>query len=114
MPLEYIRAEGKAGRLGARLMAIVALRDNAEEFISRPIAEHEQSRRGRQAPDDIPDTDLPKQALGFRVQNYGMTKHRQLFTNRQLLALATFCNLVGEARVKVFEDPNGTRAMRMQ
>ena len=29
-------------------------------------------------PQHVPDTDLPEQALGFRVQLYGMTKHRDL------------------------------------
>jgi putative DNA methylase len=38
-------------------------------------------------PNWTPETELPKQALGFRVQNYGITKHRDLFSGRQLLAL---------------------------
>ncbi|MGH8551468.1 MAG: hypothetical protein ACRERU_23245 [Methylococcales bacterium] len=52
----------------------------------------------------MPDTDLSKEALGFRVQNYGMTKHRHLFTTRQLVVPITFCDLVGEAREKVLAD----------
>jgi putative DNA methylase len=102
MPLEYIRAEGKAGRLSARLMAIVADR-NGKRIYLPPSPEHEQVVQGSQ-PQDVPDTDLPGQALGFRIQNYGMTKHRHLFTNRQLVALTTFCDLVGEARLKAYGD----------
>ena len=41
---------------------------------------------------------MPERALGFRVQEYGMTKWRDLFTDRQLVALTTFSDLVGEAR----------------
>ncbi len=44
------------------------------------------------------------------MQNYGMTKHRHLFTNRQLVALTTFCDLVGEARDKVLDDSDGDKA----
>ncbi|MFO1429251.1 MAG: hypothetical protein U1F76_03795 [Candidatus Competibacteraceae bacterium] len=103
MPLAYIRAEGKAGRMGARLMAIVAEGKNGRIYLP-PDEEQERIALSVVPPDDVPDTDLPKEALGFRVQNYGMTKHRHLFTNRQLVALTTFCDLVGEAREKVLGD----------
>jgi putative DNA methylase len=105
MPLEYVRAEGKAGRIGARLMAIVAEGSSGRIYLP-PVNEHERVARSAE-PHDVPDTDLPEQALGFRVQNYGMTKHRHLFTNRQLVALTTFCDLVGEARAKAFADSGG-------
>ena len=39
-----------------------------------------------------------------------MTKHRHLFTNRQLVALTTFCDLVGEARTKLLKDSGGDRS----
>jgi len=108
MPLEYIRAEGKAGRLGARLLAIVADGRGGRIYFP-PNEEHERAAQSAQ-PKDAPDTDLPKQALGFRVQNYGMTKHRDLFTKRQLVALTTFCDLVKEARAKILKDSNGDQA----
>ena len=40
----------------------------------------------------------------FRVQNYGLTRGPDLFTNRQLLALTTFSDLVMEARERVLRD----------
>jgi putative DNA methylase len=99
MPLDYIRVEGKAGRLGARLMAIVAEGKRGRIFLP---ADHDHEKIALSAnPTDAPDSDLPEQALGFRVQNYGMTKHRHLFTHRQLHALMTFCDLVRAARSKV-------------
>ena len=55
-------------------------------------------------PKCYPDTDLPEKALSFRVQAYGMDKHYKLFTNRQLMALITFSDLVKEAREKVLTD----------
>lgn len=99
IPFEYIRAEGKAGRMGARLMAIVCEGSNGRVYVS---ANHEQETAASCArPADAPDTDLPEQALGFRVQLYGMNKHRDLFTARQLAALTTFSELVLEAREQV-------------
>lgn len=102
MPLEYVRSEGKAGRLGARLLAVVALGDRRRVYLS-PIPEHE-SLGNELNHGGIPDTDLPEQALGFRVQNYGMTKHRHLFTHKQLHTLGAFCELVTKVREKVLGD----------
>jgi putative DNA methylase len=108
MPLEYVRAEGKAGRFGARLLAIVAEGSKARVYLA-PTDEHECISQCA-PPENPPDTDLPEEALGFRVQNYGMTKHRHLFTNRQLVALTTFADLVGEARQLLCNEGNGDEA----
>ncbi len=80
-------------------MAIVAEGANGRIYLE-PTEEQEMVV-GQARPDNVPDTDLPEQALGFRVQLYGMTKHRDLFTDRQLVALTTFSDLVGEARDEV-------------
>ncbi len=102
MPLEYIRAEGKSGRLGARLMSIVAEGGRGRIFLS-PNDEHQRVALTAE-PQDVPDTDLPEEALGFRVQNYGITKHHLLFANRQLVALTTVCDLVSRARTEALKD----------
>jgi len=107
VPLAYIRAEGKAGRLGDRLMAIVAETSGGRIYL-RPNIEDERIARSAQ-PQNIPETNLPEEALGFRVQNCGMTKHIHLFTSRQLLALTTFCDLVCEARDIALTDSNADR-----
>ena len=108
MSLEYIRAEGKAGRLSARLMAIVAEGPNGRVYLP-PSEDHERIAQGAK-PQDAPETDLPKQALGFRVQNYGVNNHRHLFPTRHLVALTTLCGLVGEARTRLLVDSCGDEA----
>lgn len=55
-------------------------------------------------PPDVLETDLPAQALGFRVQAYGMARHADLFTRRQLAALTVLTDLVPEARDQVIQD----------
>lgn len=99
---DHIRDEGKAGRMGAQLMAIVAEGQRGRVYVA-PNEEHA-TVAGSAQPDWTPDSDLPEQALGFRVQAYGMTKHSDLFTDRQLVALTTFSDLVGEAREGVLAD----------
>jgi len=102
VPLEHVRTEGVAGRIGAELMAIVA--EGQRQRIYLPpngthVAAAEVTR-----PDSAPDTELPSHALGFRVQAYGMTHHADLFTNRQLVALCTFSDLVKEAHDHLIDD----------
>lgn len=99
---EYIKAEAQAGRMGARLMAIVAEGERERIYLS-PTSEHELFAKNAQ-PNWKPDVEFFQQALGFRVGNYGMTKWSDLFTSRQLLALNTFADLVQEAREKVLLD----------
>jgi putative DNA methylase len=103
VPLSYIRDEAKSGRMGQQLMAIVA--DSVHGRVYVPASnDHERVALSVLPPDDVPDTSLPDKALGFRVQAYGMLHHRELFTARQLTALATFSDLVGEARRQVLAD----------
>ncbi|MDE2480825.1 MAG: DUF1156 domain-containing protein [bacterium] len=100
--LSYIREEGKAKRLGAQLMAIVAEGERGRVYVAPTETQAFTAMHAQ--PSWTPDTDLPEQALGFRVQGYGMTKHRDLFTSRQLLTLTTFSDLVREAHAKIYAD----------
>jgi putative DNA methylase len=102
VPLDHVRAEGKAGRMSAQLMAIVAEGERSRIYL--PPSDEQAAMAAKAKPEWTPDTDLPEQALGFRVQLYGMTKHRDLFTQRQLVALTTFSDLVSEARERVRKD----------
>jgi putative DNA methylase len=99
---EHIRAEGKASRIGSQLMAIVAEGKNGRIYFP-PNEEH--IRIANEAkPKDAPETELPEKALGFRVQLYGMKKHKDLFTKRQLLALTTFSDLIKEIHSLIMKD----------
>jgi putative DNA methylase len=102
VPFDHVRAEGRAGRMSQQLMAVVAEGQRGRTYVA-PSEEQMAAAEGAQ-PKWTPTTDLPEQALGFRVQLYGMTKHADLFTPRQLVALTTFSDLVGEARERVVKD----------
>ena len=99
---EHIRAEGKAGRLGARLMAIVA-EGKGKRIYLPPTDEHARAAEV-EAPEDTIDAPLPEKALGFSIQNYGFKNYNELFTGRQLTALTTFSDLIGEVRAEVERD----------
>ena len=106
MDFKYIRAEGKAGRMGERLMAVVVEGRRGRVYLSP--AQEAETVVLQATPEKAPDTDLPKKALGFRVQEYGMTKWCHLFTNRQLVALTTMSDLIREARELVLHDALAT------
>ncbi|WP_314906301.1 DUF1156 domain-containing protein [Propionibacterium acidifaciens] len=98
----YLRSEARHGRMGAELTAIAAEGHNSRTYL--PPNDVHVAASLRAAPSGVPVGDLPESALGFRVQAYGMLKYSDLFTARQLTALTTFSDLVGEARERVLRD----------
>ena len=99
---EHIRAEGKAGRMGARLMTIVAEGDRGRVYLG-PTPEHEAVANNAH-PGWKPDIALPSNPRDFKTPLYGMNTFGDLFTDRQLVALTTFSDLVAEARERILAD----------
>lgn len=104
VPLDYnyIRAEGQAGRMGQRLMAVVAEGARGRVYLS-PTQEQIEVARSAQ-PKWAPEMDLPNNPRDFKTPNYGLGKFGDLFTPRQLIALTTFSDLVQEAIARAHED----------
>lgn len=95
----YIRGEGKAGRMGARLMAIVAEGARGRMYLE-PDSVQEQLLETIK-PDWKPDAPLPRNPRDFKTPNYGLTTYAHLFTSRQLVALNTFSDLLDEVEEQV-------------
>ncbi|TAP44623.1 DUF1156 domain-containing protein [Arthrobacter sp. S39] len=106
VPVPYIKCEGKEGRLGARLMATVAEGTRKRIYLS-PTSEHEEAALV-DAPGDVPTQKLGIDPRNIWTPSYGLDTFASLFTNRQLTALATFSDLVGEARARVLQDALAT------
>ncbi|AOJ14709.1 DUF1156 domain-containing protein [Burkholderia vietnamiensis] len=99
---DYIKAEGVAGRMSAKLMAIVAEGARGRIYLA-PTAEHEAIARQAQ-PEWRPETALPDDPRNFWTIGYGLANYGDLFTPRQLVALTTFSDLVTEVIGKVKID----------
>jgi putative DNA methylase len=98
----YIKAEGRAGRMGARLLAIVAEGDRGRVYIA-PTPEHERAAQ-KAKPDWKPEGGFVEDARAFTPYIYGIKEWQDLFTDRQLVALTTFSDLVQGARDRVQHD----------
>lgn len=95
---DHIKAEGIAGRMGATLMAVVA-EGHRQRIYLAATPEHKNAAVVSR-PDDVPDQELGYDPRALWTPLYGLTRFSDLFTDRQLLALATFSDLVTEAREK--------------
>jgi putative DNA methylase len=101
VPLKYIRACGQQKGLGQMLAAVVAEGTRRRVYLPTTDCQLAASHVARP---DAPDAPLPINPRDFKTPNYGMTTFADLFTNRQLVALTTFSDLVGETRDRVAAD----------
>ncbi|ORW93994.1 hypothetical protein AWB92_12555 [Mycobacterium sp. IEC1808] len=98
----HIKSEGQTGRMGAALMAIVA-EGNRQRLYLSPDAQQE-AAANIERPEDVPGQELGYDPRNLWTPQYGLTKFSDLFTNRQLVALTTFGDLVAEAHGRVAGD----------
>lgn len=96
-PIEpkHIYAEANAGRMGARLMAVVAEGTRGRVYLS-PTADHEAIAR-EAAPESKPEVAMPDNPRWFSPPLYGLKTYGDLFTPRQLVALNSFTQQVQDA-----------------
>ena len=98
----YIKKEGAAGRIGARLMAIVAEGDGGRVYLS-PTLEHEEAAQ-RASPAWQPSVPISGSTQYIGVRPYGMDHFDLLFTPRQTEALNVLSELIGDVRGEVLRS----------
>ena len=101
-----LRNEGRAGRLGERMTAVVVDGQQGKEYrlptdvelAAASVDEEELRALFAEIPFGLPEEPTPKGGAGaaraFSVDGYGYDRWRKLFANRQLLALGTFVRAV--------------------
>jgi putative DNA methylase len=99
---DYIKAEGKGGRMGARLMCVVADGDPGRLYL--PPTEEQEYSAYQATPDWIPEGEIATRMTGGNCTPYGLTSWGDLFTQRQLVALNTFSELASEVCEKAQID----------
>lgn len=92
--LDYIKSEGKAGRMKSKLAAIVIDSGRGKNYISPNL---EQELIALNAPTGwTPDFLMSDHPQYMAPPRFGLTHFKDLFTNRQLLSLNTFSDLIHE------------------
>lgn len=102
----YIKNEGLAHRMDASLCAIVC--EGRRERIYIPPTNEQAECAEIETPAGVPKQSLPDDPRNFWTVFYGLDTFDRLFTDRQLVALTTFSDLVGEAREQVLRDALST------
>jgi len=99
---KYIKEEGENGRIGSKLIAIVAS-DGKQKLYFPPDSHHEDIAKSAKA------EWRPQYPTGTNTRHmttilYGLDSFDKLFTERQLVALNCFCELVKDIHSKVRKD----------
>ena len=99
----YIKAESMAGRMKSRLMAVVAEGSKGRVYLP-PTPEQEETAY-RAHPTWKPEQPMNRDTTNLvSGRGYGFFTWADLFTDRQLVALTTFSDLVAEAGERVRAD----------
>jgi putative DNA methylase len=103
---DEIKLQGQAGNLGSVLMAVVAEGDRRRVYLAPTPEAIKAAHVDR--PQSGPDQELGYDPRNLWTPPYGLTRFSDLFTNRQLLALTTFSDLVIEVHEHVLADTVAT------
>ena len=97
IPRDYLKRNALAGSMGVHLVAVVAEGRRRRAYVE-PVTVPAADR-----PDDVPSGTLSTNSRHMSTPTYGLTTTDSLFTGRQLVALSTFSDLLGEVRSFVEE-----------
>ena len=107
---DYVKAKGTAGEMGHTLIAIVAEGKRSRTYVApneahiAMAASPEASEIAWECRDTFLSGETPAKLTGGTCHGYGLNQWGKLFTDRQLVALNTFSDLVHEARAEIERD----------
>lgn len=97
----HLGAEGRARRIGAQMMAVVASGQKARHYMS--VDEVQSAVVAKAVPLEHPEAALPDYSKAFPTATYGALTFGDLFTRRQSVAIETFSSFVEAARMEVLK-----------
>ena len=99
---DYIKEQGKAGRMDAHLVAIVADVGRGRAYL--PATEEQEAIAQKAEPTWKPDGRMPDNPRWFSPPLFGLYTVGDLFTPRQLTAMVTLSDLIREVQTDVRQD----------
>ncbi len=107
---DYVKKAGKSGEMGQSLLAIVAEGKGGRKYVA-PNEAHvhtafsdRAAKVAKEGRETFLSGETPARLTGGTCHGYGLDEWGKLFTDRQLVALNTFSDLVHEARVQIEAD----------
>ncbi|QHD50684.1 DUF1156 domain-containing protein [Vreelandella aquamarina] len=104
IPLKYIREEGRSGRIGHKLIAIVTKKKKGRGYYPAD-KEHEEIAKCVEV-SDYPEAEIDHWAGCTNSVVYGMDRFEKLFTNRQLKTLTYMCDELKNIKPIIIDDFN--------
>ena len=107
---DYVKAKGTSCEMGQTLIAIVAEGRRGRIYVApndahiATAASPRASEIARECRDTFLSGETPARLTGGTCHGYGLDQWGKLFTDRQLVALNTFSDLVHEARAEIERD----------
>jgi putative DNA methylase len=101
VPLEYVRSEGITGRIGMQMIAVAGDKPGGRIYLA---PDEEQIAAAYSAQPNWQPEQAITGGMAGNVSSYGYTTFADLFLPRQLLALDTLAELIGEVHAKVYKD----------
>ncbi len=99
---DYIKSESRAGRMSQQLMAVVAEGQDGRNYCC--ITMDDVSAAVIKDPIREPSSGVALDPRNIWITTYGIDEWWKLFTQRQLVALTTFSDLLAEVAERVVED----------
>ena len=102
--IDYIREQGKAGRMGVRLMAVFAQGDEGEKVVLAPT--EEQERTAQDVTSEIPEMPFSGNVRDCAACSFGFKSYGELFLSRQRATLAELGRIILEYAAKGERERN--------
>ena len=107
---DYVKGKGNSGEMSQTLIAIVAEGKRSRIYVApheahiATAASPQASEIAGECRDRFLSGETPAKLTGGTCHGYGLNQWGKLFTDRQLVALNTFSDLVHEARAEIERD----------
>ncbi|MDO8148738.1 DUF1156 domain-containing protein [Isoptericola sp. b515] len=104
IPLTYVKAEGMAGRLGSRLLAMQVRQGRARTFVPADGDDRAAAASAPRVDTSFLEAELSTHSQYMAPPRYGMTRFKDLFSPRQLATLAAFAETLDDVQEEVRRD----------
>lgn len=98
----YVKSIAQEGKMGQRMLAVIGEGEHGRVYVTTDQEQIEAVNIG--AISDGPEGEMSRNPRWFSPPEFGLKKFKDLFTNRQLLSLTTFCSSLEDIKEQISSD----------